>query len=91
MFHTGGNKVDTGGFDAGMAQYVRQLRHIPAGPVEGPGEEMPQIVGEHLGFLHPRTGADGLHLRPYLPPAQTPSASGEEYLPGGDLLFSGIF
>ena len=38
MFHTGGNKVDTGGFDAGMAQYVRQLRHIPAGPVEGPGK-----------------------------------------------------
>ena len=28
----------TGGFDAGMAQYVRQLRHIPAGPVEGPGK-----------------------------------------------------
>ena len=91
VFHPAGDKVDPCCLDAGVPQHIRQPGHIPAGPVEGPGKEMPQIVREYLGLLHPRLGADAFHLRPYLPPAQTLSASGEEYLPGGDLLFSGVF
>ena len=91
VLRPGGNKVDAGGFDAGMPQHIRQFYYIPAGPVESPGKEVPQIVGKHLAFLHPGPATQRFHLRPYLSPAQPPTASGEEYLPGGDLLFSGIF
>ena len=48
MLRPGGDKVDTSGFNAGVAQHIRQLHHVPAVPVEGPGEEMPEIVGGEL-------------------------------------------
>ena len=74
-----------------MAQNVRQFHHIPAGPVKYPGEKVPQIVGEHLGGADSGGSAQGLHLRPYLFSGNAFSASGEEYLAGGDVFFSGIF
>ena len=48
MFFTGGDQVDAGGFNAGVAQHVRQFHNIPAGPIKSDGEQMPQIVGETL-------------------------------------------
>ncbi len=41
VFRTGGDQVDTGGFDAGMPQQIRQLHYILAGPIKSPGEEVP--------------------------------------------------
>lgn len=46
VFDSSGDKVDTCSFDTGVPQHIRQLRHIPAGAVEGPREQVPQIVGK---------------------------------------------
>ena len=91
VFRAGGDEVDAGGLDGAVAQHVRQLRHVPADLVERPGEQVAQVVGEDLGGLHPRPGAQGLHLRPDLFPGQAPSASGEKDLTGGDFLSPGVF
>ena len=90
MLRAGGDQVDAGGLDAAVAQHVRQLRHVPADPVKGPGEQVPQVVGEHLGGRHPRPGAQGFYLRPDLPAGKTGSASGEKDLAGGGVLFFGV-
>ena len=86
-----GNEVNSGGFNAGMAQHIRKLHHVPAGFVERPGKQMAQVVGEHLGGRYPRPFEDGLHLRPNLTSGQPFPGSGEEYLTRGDFLFSGVF
>ena len=49
MLRPGGQEVDPGGLDAAVAQQVRQLHDVPAGPVEDGGEQVPQVVGEHRG------------------------------------------
>ena len=74
------DQVDPGGFDAAVAQHIGQLRHITADFVEGPGKQMPQVVGEHLGGGHPRYLADCLHLRPDLLSGKRLAASGEKNL-----------
>ena len=91
VLRPGGDEIDPRRLYAGMPQDIRQLHHVPAGPVEGPGEEMPQIVGKHLAPLHPGPAAEGFHLCPNLAPAQPPTASGEKDFTGGDFLFPGVF
>ena len=49
MLGAGGDEVDAGGLDAGVAQHVSQLCHIPAHPVETPGKQVAQVVGKDLG------------------------------------------
>ena len=90
MLRAGGNQINAGGFDATVAQYIRQFRRLPADTVKDPGEQVPQIVGEHFGGLHARPTAEGLHLCPDLLAEQVLSASGEKDLPGGGFVFSGI-
>lgn len=87
MFHTSGDKVDSRGFDTAVAQYIRQARHIPADLVERSGEQVPEIVGEHLPRLHAGLFTDGFHLRPNLLARQRTTASGEKQLTGGDFVF----
>ena len=41
VFRAGGDQVDTGGLHRGVAQYVRQSDHVPAGSVIGPREQVP--------------------------------------------------
>ena len=91
MFRPSGDKVDAGGLNAGVPQNIRQLYYIPAGPIEQRGEQVPEIVREHLALFHSRFGTDGFHLGPDLASAQTPPASGEKDLPGGDFLFLAYF
>ena len=90
MLGSGGDQVDAGGLDAAVAQDVRQLGHVPADPVERPGEQVPQVVGKDLGGLHPGPGAQRLHLRPDLPAGKAAAASGEKDLAGGGLLLPGV-
>ena len=52
VLYASGNEVDAGGLNAGVAQYIRQFGYIPAGPVEGPGEQVPQVVGEYFRGGH---------------------------------------
>ena len=52
MLRAAGDKIDAGGFDGTVPQHIRQLCNILARPVKRRGEQMAQIVGEHLGRLH---------------------------------------
>jgi hypothetical protein len=48
VLYASGNEVDAGGLNTGVAQHIRQFGYIPAGSVEGPGEQVPQVVGKHF-------------------------------------------
>ena len=90
MLCPGGNEVNAGGLDGTMTQHIGQLYYVPAYPVKGPCEQVAQVVGEDLAGSYARLFAQALHLRPNLPPGQTPSASGEENLARGDFLRLGV-
>ena len=90
MFLAGRNEIDPCGIDAAVSQHIRQTSHVLAGPVKGHREQMAQVMGKDLRGRHPRRLAQALHLRPDLPPRQTPAPSREKNLAGGDVLFLGI-
>ena len=90
VLHTGGYQIDSGCLDAGMSQHIRKPRNITTDLIEGTREQMPQIMRKNLRLSHARTLADGFHLRPYLPPGQSLTASGEKNLPGGDFVFLSV-
>lgn len=89
MFASRGNEIDPGGVDGAVTQYVGQLRHVPADAVETAGEQMPQVVGEHLSGFHIGHAAQLLHFQPDLFSGQTLPASGEKDLTGGGFIFPG--
>ena len=91
VFRAGGQKIDAGGFDRAVPQQVGQLDNILIGPIEGGGEQMPQVVREYLRRFYLRLAAQIFHLRPNLPSGQIFSASGEEDPARGDFLLVGIF
>lgn len=70
--------IDPGRLQTAVAQYIRQLREILFQPVKGPGKQVPQIVGEHLAFLHPRFLTERFHLPPDVGTVQRLSAPGAE-------------
>ncbi len=90
VLHTGGDQIDAGGLDAGMPQDVGQLRDVLIHPVKGPGKQVAQVVGKHLGGFHLRVFTKRFHLCPDLPSGQTLSVSGEKYLTGDDFFLFGI-
>ena len=90
VFLSCGHQVDAGGFNAGMAQDVRQLCNVLVDPVINRGKQMPEIMGKYLGGLHIGFLTEPLHLRPDLASPHGLSASGEKNLAGGDFLFPGV-
>ena len=86
VLRPGGDQVDPGGLDAGMAQHVRQLRHILMHPVEGPGEQVAQVVGEDFRRRDACLSAQALHLRPDLAAGHPLPGPGAEELPRKDPL-----
>lgn len=84
------HQVDAGGVDAGMTQHIRKAHDVPAGAVKCRGEQVPQIMREHLGRFHPRRLAQPLKFVPYLPTRDRPSAFGEKDLTGGGFLLFGV-
>ena len=52
VFCSGGHQVDAGCFDAGMSQHIRKLCDVVAGPVEGAGKQVPQIMRKYLRGFH---------------------------------------
>ena len=91
MLNARGDQVNARCFDAAVPQDVRQLHDVPAGAIERPRKEMAQIVWEYLRRIHASLLAERLHFRPDLLSGQALSASGEEYLAGGDFLFLRVF
>ena len=65
---SGRDEIDPGGRKAGVAQDVRQFDNVPGRPVERPGEQVAQVVGEDLPGGDARLFAEGFHLRPNLFP-----------------------
>ena len=90
VFRPGGQEVDACGLEAGMAQHIRQLHDVTAGPVKGRGEQMAKVVGKDLAGRDPRRLAQPLHLRPDLTAAEGRPVSGEKDLAGGGLLLFGV-
>ena len=91
VFRAGGHEVNPCGVDGGVSQHVRQLGDVPADLIEQRGEQMPEVVGENLGGLHPGFGAQRFHFPPDLAAGDRLSASGEKNLSGGGFLFPGVF
>ena len=74
-----------------MAQHIRQLHDVTAGPVKGRGEQMAKVVGKDLAGRDPRRLAQPLHLRPDLTAAEGRPVSGEKDLAGSGFLLFGVF
>ena len=91
VFLSCGHQVDAGGFNAGMAQDVRQLCNVLVDPVINRGKQMPEIMGKYLGGLHIGFLAEPLHLRPELASPHGLSAFGEENLTRGNFLLFRVF
>lgn len=54
------HNINSCGFDAGVAEKVRQLCYIPGSRRKGLGEQMPEVVGKDLPLVHPRPGTESL-------------------------------
>ena len=91
MLRAGGQQVDPSGLNGTVTQNIRQLHYVLTGPVKGPGEQVPQIVGEDLIRRHAGSAAQPLHLRPDLTAAQASSASGEKDLTRSGFVFLRVF
>lgn len=86
MFGAGFHNIDAGRFDAGMTQQVRQLGKIFFDLIEGPGKQVPQVVGKDLFLRHTGLFAQGLHLFPDRDPVQRVSCAGHKHRPPMDAL-----
>ena len=82
MLFPGGDQVDSGGLNGAVSQNICQPGDIPAYPVEGGCEQVPQVVGKDLAGFHSRLCTQSLHLRPDLPAGETGPVSDEKDLPG---------
>ena len=67
VFGAGGHQIDPGGVDGGVAQHVRQLYDVAAGPIERRGKQMAEIMGKYLGVLYPGGSTQLFQLCPDLP------------------------
>lgn len=76
MLRAGGKQIKTGGFQAAVSQYIRQLDDIVTQRIKGSGKEMPQIVRKNLAAIHAGRAAQALQLRPDLPAATGSSLCG---------------
>ena len=82
--------VDPGGVHAGVAQDVREAGQVPLGSVEGPGEQVPQVMGKDLPRRHSCLPAQALHLPPQVGPVQRLAASCDQHRPGDDAVGFGV-
>ena len=64
MLFAAREQVDARRIDGAVPQHVRQLDDILAHPVELDGEQVPQVVGEHLLRRDARLRAQRLELLP---------------------------
>lgn len=84
--------VDACGVDAGVTQDVRQPGQVALYGVIRSGEQMAEIVGEHLGRLHSSAFAQAFHVPPDVGAVKGPPRPRHEHRPadvlrpGGDFL-----
>ena len=90
VLRSGGEQVDSGGGQIAVAQHIGQLHHIVGTAIKRLGEQVPQVVGEHLFRRDSRCTAQCFHFRPDLFSGNRLTASGEKHLARGDFLFFSI-
>ena len=83
--------VNAGGVDAGVAQNIRQPGQVLFQRVVRPGEQVAQVVGEHLARLHSGALAQPLHIPPDVGAVHGLSRPRHEHRSSGDFLFLKIF
>ena len=91
MLRAGGHQVDAGSLNAAVPQQVRQLDDVPTDPVKDCGEQVSQVMGKHLAWLHTSVLAQPFQFCLDLTAAQLSSASGAKDRARGDLLFLRVF
>ena len=64
--------IDPGRIQAGVPQNIRQPDDILLQGVIGPGEQVPQVVREHLSLRHAGLPAQRFHLMPDIASVQRP-------------------
>lgn len=57
VFCAGGDDIDAGRIDAAVPENIRKLGDVLFDAVEYPGEQVPQVMGEHLLRIDVRLGA----------------------------------
>ena len=82
--------VDAGGVDAAVAQDIGKAGQVLLHLIEGPGEEVPEVVGKDLPRRHPGLPAETFHLPPEVGPVQWPAVLGDKQGPGTDVDSLGV-
>ena len=84
MFRPGGHNIDPCCVDAAVTKNIRQLGEILLNTIEGPREQLAQIVGEHFACLYTGCFAKGFHLGPDVAPIQRLAVPGNKDWAGMD-------
>ena len=84
-------KIDAGRFDIAVSQHIGQAGNVLAGLVKGRGEQVPEVMREHLARRYPRRLTQPFQFIPDLPPCNTFSAFGAKDRAGSDFLFFRVF
>ena len=83
--------IDPGGTDMGMTQSIRQPGQIFFQWIIRPGKQVPQIMGEHLVWLHSRAFTKSFHIPPDIGAVKGLSRPRHEHRSVGDLLLFQVF
>ena len=86
----GGDNINAGGVDAGMAKQVGQLGNILFQGVKGTGKQVAQVVGKHLFGVYPGGLAQAFHLSPNSGAADRLAGAGDKDGAGGNILLGCI-
>mgnify|MGYP000973129115 CR=1 FL=1 len=76
--------INPGGFDATVAQDIRQSANIFVNAVKTPDKEVTQIVGKHFDRIHLRRMAQFFHLVTDVGPVDRPPVPGDKNRPALD-------
>ena len=64
MLRSGGDDINAGRIDAAVSENIRKLGNILFDAVKDTGEQVPQVMGEHLLRVDIRLRTQGFHLPP---------------------------
>ena len=90
VFLTALHNIDSRGFDAGVAQKVRQLCYILFLPIVGHGEQMSEIVRKHLLRVHMCGHAEAPQFPPDVGAVYGIAVLRDEYRSADSALFPAI-
>ena len=90
VFRAGGDDINPRGIDAAVAEDIGELGDVLFQPVKRTGEQMPEIMREHLAGIDVRVPAQRFHLPPDIRAADGLAAAGDKDRACCDTLFLGV-